>query len=195
MKMTRFEKSFVNRKRKVAGNIERVRQRLQELNVNNIHEALEIGCGIGLVSVFMAENYGMNVFGTDFDPDEIKIAQKMNSENDNLHFRAEDAANLSFEDNSFDLVVSQNVFHHIPNWEKAVQEIGRVLRPGRYLIWLDIVFPNFLKKVFKPLVKNYGLYTQEEIKSAFNEGGFKTLYFQDSLHGPFKHNEFLLQKN
>ncbi len=49
-------------------------------------------------------------------------------------------SNLSFAPNRFDLMISQNVFHHIPNWPQAVEEIVRVLRPGGQLFWLDLAF-------------------------------------------------------
>lgn len=74
----------------------------------------------------------MNVVGTDFDPAQINIARSNHPENDRLRFKIEDASNLSFKDDSFDLVLSQNVFHHVPSWEKAVHEVSRVLRPEGY---------------------------------------------------------------
>ena len=116
---------------------------------------LEIGCGIGLVSAYLANEYGIDVYGTDFGPEEIQLTKQLNNERDNLHFKIEDAAESTFADNSFDLVISQNVFHHIPDWQKAVSEIQRVLRPGGYLIWLDLVFPALLKKMFKTITKNW----------------------------------------
>lgn len=49
--------------------------------------------------------------------------------------RHEDLTNLSFEDASFDLVVSLEVLEHIPNFEDAVSEISRVLKPGGYFVF------------------------------------------------------------
>lgn len=45
-------------------------------------------------------------------------------------YRSEDLQNLTFEDKSFDLVITQDVVEHLFKPEKAFAEIGRVLRPG-----------------------------------------------------------------
>ena len=47
MAMTRFEKLFVNRQKKGDRNIEAVRNRLIGLNIQDIHDVLEVGCGVG----------------------------------------------------------------------------------------------------------------------------------------------------
>lgn len=195
MKMTRLEKQFINRRKKAERNIDKVRQHLQQLDIQAIRDVLELGCGIGVVSAFLADSYGMNVQGTDFDPGQIEIARTMQPESDRLHFGIEDAVHLTFNDASFDLVLSQNVFHHIPDWEGAVREVARVLRIGGYLMWLDLVFPKVVKSIFQPIVKNYGLYTSEEIEAAFADSGLASRSCKRRLHGPFVHYDMLLQKN
>ena len=79
----------------------------------------------GSVSSFPAER-GIDATGTDVDPEEVSVAKQLYQENDCLHFQVEDATRLSFASEDFDLVVSQNVFHHVGRWEKVVQEIVRV---------------------------------------------------------------------
>jgi ubiquinone/menaquinone biosynthesis C-methylase UbiE len=181
MAMTRFEKVFVNRERKGQRNIEKVRTHLEQLQVETLHNALELGCGIGSVSAFLAENYQMSVIGTDFDPAQIEIAKRTYPEKDGLRYRIEDASNLSFEDGSFDLVVSQNVFHHVPNWKEAVGAVSRAIRPGGYFLWLDLTFPKTMVRIFQPFVKNYGLYTFEAIMSQFVENHLIEIYHERSL--------------
>ena len=157
MAMTGFEKRLVNRDRVSQRNINRVSQCLEKLDVQKIHQVLELGCGTGAVSEYLAHERKMNVYATDIDPEQIELANSMFQEDIRLHFLVEDASNLNFELLSFDLVLSQNVFHHIPNWEKAVREIVRVLRPGGYLIWLDFAYSKLVKKIGHPFVKNYAL--------------------------------------
>jgi len=181
MAMTRFEKIFVNRERKGQRNIQKVRSRLDQLPVENLHNTLELGCGIGSVSAFLSEDYQMSVIGTDFDPAQIEIAKRTHPEKDGLRYQIEDASNLSFEDGYFDLVVSQNVFHHVPNWKGAVHEVSRVLTTGGYFLWFDLTFPKFIVELFQPFVKNYGLYTFEAIMSQFVENRLKELHHERSL--------------
>jgi len=90
---------------------------------------------------------------------------------------------------------SQNVFHHIPDWEDAIQEIVRVLRSGGYLIWLDLTFPEMVKRIFQSFVKNYGIYTINDIKTAFKDSGFKTLFHERLAHGPLSQHHFVLRLN
>ena len=48
--------------------------------------------------------------------------------------RHEDVMNLSFEDESFDLIVSNDVFEHVPDPKLAFAECSRILRPGGTLL-------------------------------------------------------------
>jgi ubiquinone/menaquinone biosynthesis C-methylase UbiE len=139
MQMTRLEKRMVNRENKGRNNIKLLSQQLAKIDNRKSHDILEIGCGFGYVSDYLSKEYRMNVTGTDFDPEQIKGALNLFAENEMLHFQTEDVAGLSFNDNSFDLVISQYVFHHIPEWRKAIGEVTRVLRSGGYFIWLILL--------------------------------------------------------
>jgi cyclopropane fatty-acyl-phospholipid synthase-like methyltransferase len=117
MAMTNIEKRFVNRERKARRNIEKVDQQLEHLDSQKIKAVLELGCGIGSVSAHLADRYQMNVYGTDFGHEQIKLARRMYPENEYLKFGVEDASNLSCKDEIYDLVISQNMFHHVPDWK------------------------------------------------------------------------------
>lgn len=195
MKMTRIEKCFVNRKKKSETNIKKLLLALEDIEIEKIKTVLEIGCGMGFVSSYLAGTYGFNVFGVDYDTEQIKLAKIIQSEIKNLNFQVEDATKLSFGDHHFDLVLSQDVFHHIPNWEDAIKEIARILCPGGYFIWLDFSFPKIIKKLFLPFVKNYGLYTTSDLTKAFETHGFKNLSHEQSTHGLLQQHRFVLQFN
>ncbi len=194
MTMTGIEKRFVNRQRKAQRNIRKVQDRLRELDFERIRDVLELGCGIGAVSAFLAEHYAMNVTGTDYDPQQIEIARSLHGQSDTLRFSIEDGSDLSFDDANFDLVLSQNVFHHIPAWDRAVGEIWRVLRRGGYFIWLDLAFPRIVTKLLGPVVGRYALYTFDDIKSAFDRIGFNEVFYERMLHGPFMHHHRVMRK-
>jgi SAM-dependent methyltransferase len=193
MAMTSFEKRFVNRQKKGGRNIGRIRDLFAQIDLSNIRDVLEIGCGVGAVSAYLAREYQMRVIGTDLDPEQIDIARMSHPEDGHLHYRVENAASLSFEDNAFDLIISQNVFHHIPAWENAIREAERVLRPDGYFIWYDLAFPGFITQLLKPFVSQYGLYTVDDIQFAFDQIGFTQRLYQRSIHGPFIHHQLLMQ--
>jgi ubiquinone/menaquinone biosynthesis C-methylase UbiE len=194
MEMTRFEKWLVNRNKKAERNVARVRQRLAQLPSAAIKDVLELGCGIGAVSAFLAQTYKMKVWGTDYDHEQIQIARKRHPENEHLTYQVEDAARLSFQDASFDLVVSQNVFHHLPRWQTAAGEVNRVLRPAGFLLWLDFALPKSVTRLFEPLIKRHSLYCIADIKYVFEKQGFENLFHERLTHGLFFQHHLVWQK-
>ena len=76
MRMTGLEKRLVNRNKKAKRNIEKLKHCLDGLETSGINDALELGCGIGMVSAFLSSSYGMNVYGTDFDPSKLELPKK-----------------------------------------------------------------------------------------------------------------------
>jgi len=194
MEMTRLEKWLVNCDKKAERNVARVRRQLAELPSQAIRDVLELGCGTGAVAAFLAQTYHMMVWGTDYDPEQIQIARKRHLENEHLIYRVEDATRLSFKDSSFDLVVSQNVFHHLSHWKTAVREVARVLRPGGFLLWLDLAFPEWIARPFQPLARRHGLYCIGEAKIVFEEHGFEQRFHERRIHGPFWQHNMTWQK-
>jgi SAM-dependent methyltransferase len=101
---------------------------------------LEVGSGPGHLAIRLAAEHGLNVVGIDLDPEMIDHARE-NADEAGGHGRAPefavaDVAELPFEDDSFDVVLSTMSMHHWTEPERGLAEIGRVLRPGgRALIW------------------------------------------------------------
>ncbi len=73
------------------------------------------------------------IIGIDFDEKTIK-ATKEKYESDNIHFLHMDAGRMEFETNSFDIVCISNTLHHLPDVEKILNEMKRVLKPGGLFI-------------------------------------------------------------
>jgi ubiquinone/menaquinone biosynthesis C-methylase UbiE len=194
MEMRRLEKRLVNRRKKAERNIAKVRQCLSTIKLKNMRDALELGCGIGAVAAYLAATYEMDAYGIDYDSEQIKIARRMHPETARLQYRVEDAAHLSFQDASFDLIVSQNVFHHIRDWQAVVKEIARVLKPEGFLIWLDLAFPKFIQTLFQPLAKKHSLYCFSDVRGAFETHGFKQIFYERLMHGFFFHHHVIWQK-
>lgn len=194
MAMSNFEKLFVNREGKGRRNVAKVKQRLEHLDTSSIHDVLEIGCGIGTVSAFLSENYPFRVTGTDYDPDQIIEAKKLHLENDKLQFRVEDGANLSFDNASMDLVIAQNVFHHIPNWKEGFREVHRILRPNGHLFWLDIVFLSPLRSILHKLDRNESFFSIDEIIQESRNIGFSIKTHERMYLLLFTQHHFVFQK-
>jgi len=172
MEMTRFEKFFVNRELKGRRNASRVREAARFIGADSIRDVLEIGCGIGTASAVLADAFGWNVTGTDYDPEQIESAKNRYPESGGLRYRREDATKLGFVDNSFDFAFAQTVFHHIPDWPKAVAELARVVRPGGAVLWMDFVVPARMRVLLRPLLRWSGVCVREDVRREFARNGF-----------------------
>ena len=89
---------------------------------------LDAGCGTGTNSVWLADR-GFKVTGADFS--EFALSEV---KGEGIDYRREDLTSLSFADSSFDAVICIGVLMHIPEVEKALGELARVVKPGGYLI-------------------------------------------------------------
>ena len=93
---------------------------------------LEIGIGTGRIAIPLAHHVD-RVFGVDISKQMLHILLK-NRDTDNLWPILGDATTLPLPDNAFDAAISTHVFHLIPNWEQALNEVQRVLKPGGSLL-------------------------------------------------------------
>ncbi|MBP6412631.1 MAG: class I SAM-dependent methyltransferase [Bacteroidia bacterium] len=114
---------------------------------------LELGCGIGYQSAFLSK-VATHVIATDLDEEDIEThAPGMQKARDllnhldvkNVDLISCSAENLPFEDNSFDMVYSSHVLEHIPDQQKALKEIYRVLKPGGIHF---CVVPTTMEKIY-----------------------------------------------
>lgn len=87
---------------------------------------LDIGCSVGTISRTLAPHF-KKIIGIDIDKPGIKAAGKNNAFH-NLSFKLNDVLNLSFKDNYFDVVICNNVYEHVPDPFKMMDEIRRVLK-------------------------------------------------------------------
>ena len=117
---------------------------------------LEIGCGRGDFSLWLAQKYPLAVItGIDFSDAAVAVAlAKLSRQNVNLRFLVDDAENLSFPTATFDHVISCECLEHVPHPEKMVREMARVLKPGGH----DIGFAGET-----PLIRNKDLTVSNKI--------------------------------
>lgn len=194
MKMSQLEKKFVNSRRHAQRNLKFLGPLLDQIDLDHITTVLEIGCGAGIVAATLREKYNMNVTGTDVDPEQIEIAKKYHQENESLRFFEADATRLPFGDQEFDVVLSLQVLHHIGDWQAVLGEVNRVLKPKGCFVLGDLAFSRFLTKMLRPIVKNYGLYTIDDVISAMSGNHFETVYRKGPRGVLLKHCRLVFQK-
>lgn len=114
---------------------------------------------------------------------------------EDVDYRGEDIQALSFDDNSFDVVLCNHVIEHVPDDRKALEELNRILRPGGKAV---ITIPGDWSRektiYFKDLrynghYRDYGMEVVQLMKSVFQEVTVKNLHdynvdpVSGALHG------------
>ena len=109
---------------------------LEELRKDDFENLLDIGCGTGpMIELLVSEIPGKSYTGLDLTPRMIEIASGKGLES--ATFIVGDAEDLPFENESFDVIICANSFHHYPNPQRFFEEAQRVLRPGGKLVLRD----------------------------------------------------------
>ena len=93
---------------------------------------LELATGTGLIAKHIV-NAAAHIEATDASAEMIAEA-KRDSRSAKLHFSVQDMFRLPYADKSFDVVIVSNALHIVPQPEKALAEIRRVLKDGGLLI-------------------------------------------------------------
>ncbi|MFC1802526.1 class I SAM-dependent methyltransferase [Thermoproteota archaeon] len=107
----------------------------EKCSINENSHILDIGCGTGGNSAYLATNYGCRVTGIDIAEHMIGKAKERAKDldlEDKLIFQVGDAYSLNFPDNTFDIVLTVFVSQFL-DLEKAFPEFNRVLKPGGFL--------------------------------------------------------------
>ena len=92
---------------------------------------LDIACGPGRTSIYLATQYGVNASGVDFSAETIERARAdAAAAGASAEFFTGDAERLPFADGEFDAVICECSFCVFPDKRAAATEIVRVLRPG-----------------------------------------------------------------
>jgi ubiquinone/menaquinone biosynthesis C-methylase UbiE len=89
---------------------------------------LDIGCSAGLMTIRYAEDFGFTV-GIDIDEPAVSYAND-NFASARVEFQVGDGMRLDFNDSTFDVVTCTHIYEHVPDYNKLMSEIRRVLRKG-----------------------------------------------------------------
>lgn len=176
------------------GGINLIERIFKTINVNTNSMVLELGCGKGRTAILLREKFGCNVNGIDLSVKMISSAYlhaKITKQDNKIDFFLADSEMLPFNDASFDTIISECSFSVLPNKNKAVSEIKRVLKPGGEFIFTDIILRGelsialqnqLIKTIDGPLYfipSIYGALSMEGYVVLFEGAGFQTPYCED----------------
>jgi ubiquinone/menaquinone biosynthesis C-methylase UbiE len=110
---------------------------MEEAGVSlTLPRVLDLGCGLGGKTVYLAERGAGYLLGMDLLERNVRAARNFAATRGarNAEFVAGDAVSIPLRAASFDLIVSTDTFEHFARPEAALAEMTRVLRPGGKLV-------------------------------------------------------------
>tara|TARA_B100001250_G_scaffold59819_1_gene46649 strand:- start:349 stop:1296 length:948 start_codon:yes stop_codon:yes gene_type:complete len=119
---------------------------------------LEAGCGTGQMSIALSR-YGRQVYGIDLSKGSLIEAKKFISSNNikSVHLFRMNIFKLFFEENTFDIVISNGVLHHTYNPKLAFSKLVKVLKPeGIIVIGLYHKYGRIIQKIRQGLIRVFG---------------------------------------
>lgn len=100
---------------------------------------LDVAAGTGASSIEFVRA-GADVVAVDFSEGMLEEGRRRHPE---IDFRQADAMNLPFKDNSFDAVTTSFGLRNIQDFDRALREFYRVLRPGGHLVVCEFSRPTW----------------------------------------------------
>ena len=113
--------------------------------INESKHVLDLCCGLGGPARYLAYHYGCRVTGVDMNTDRLAGAVRLTERTklqDRVLFHHANALQTGLADETFDVIVSQEAFCHIPNKKTLIAECVRLLKPGGRIVYTDILTRN-----------------------------------------------------
>jgi arsenite methyltransferase len=127
--------------------------------INKGDAVLDIGCGAGVDTIFAAMMTGPTgkAVGVDIVPEMLQRATSNMEMTDlkNVSFKSVSEEYSTFEDAEFDVVISNGAINLIPDKERLLKEILRVLKPGGRMMLADQVAIGSVNKDMKARLANW----------------------------------------
>ncbi len=125
---------------------------LNQIQIKKKLKVLDIGCGLGFPIIQLAQMLGKSsmCFGIDPSESSIKRAEfKIKGQGiENIQILNAIAEQLPFENDTFDLIISNNGLNNVNNFEVALKEIKRVAKKGCQLVFSMNTNQTFSKFYF-----------------------------------------------
>jgi SAM-dependent methyltransferase len=162
---------------------------------------LDMGCGEGRHMVRACQEKDTICTGADFGFDTLLFTRNKLAFHDqindlfckNYHMACMDVTALPFDSQSFDLVICSEVLEHIPNDDKAISELVRILKPGKSLAisvpraWPERICWKLSDDYFNANMGHVRIYPKKQIIEKICSRGLTFLgsHFAHSIHSPY----------
>jgi len=143
-------------------------------------DVLDYGCWQGQLAGRIAGLGARSVTGIDISGESIAAARRDHGEA--IDFQVMDGAQMTLPDAAFDLVVGRAILHHL-DFEKAIREIHRVLRPGGRALFVEPLLGNPAARLFRTLTPKARTQDERPLSRAQIAGADRL--FGGAAHGFF----------
>ncbi|GFU03740.1 phosphoethanolamine N-methyltransferase [Nephila pilipes] len=177
-----FGKTFLS-----TGGLSTTKKYISRLDLKPGQKVLDVGCGIGGHSFYMAENYGVEVLGVDLSVNMMTVATEYLSERPHLNNKVKfvicDITKSEYDDGSFDTIYSRDTLLHIPNKDELFKNFERWLKPGGKILFTDYTrsekenSSHFEKYIND---RGYNLLTLHQYKELLEKSGFVNVKAEDA---------------
>jgi arsenite methyltransferase len=118
------------------GGFEATDELLSLCHIKDAREVLNVGCGIGVGSAYVARMYDCRVMGVDISEKMIAWSRLRAEEErveDKVELQVASVLDLPFDANRFDVVFCESVIAFVADKRRAIQECVRVAKPGGFV--------------------------------------------------------------
>lgn len=158
----------------------------KEINLDKENKVLDVGCGVGTSSIFLAKKFGCKITGIDLSQKNIKVANAVALEQgfESLtNFIVGDAEKFNLSDNTFDSVICECSLCLFPDKEAAAKEMFRVLRKEGHLGISDVVIrgelPEEMQNALFKFICVLDAKSESEYTQILEKVGFDNIIFDD----------------
>jgi ubiquinone/menaquinone biosynthesis C-methylase UbiE len=173
MKLTCFEKWCMNSPQRARQAEQAALALFEHINLPPQPCCLEVGCGQGVVTRLLVERFGAQAVATDFDPQQLAVAQERLADlGERVEFRTVDARAMPFDDAQFDGVFSFGVLHHVLNgWRQVIAETARVVKPDGWFVFTDLVVSPRAGRLARRLLSRLDQLEETALHACLAENG------------------------
>lgn len=154
----------------------RIKKTLEFASVRKNSKILDIGCGTGSLLYELSKDSSLELHGIDLSKEMIKIAKEKLKNKALIKIGNVNFLLRKYKINYFNYIFIEDAFHHLPNQEKLIVEIKKLLDKEGKLIISDLSFGKIGNIIFHKLEPgNSKMYTLKEYKELFEENKFKNI--------------------
>ncbi len=131
--------------------------------INESTHVLDLCCGLGGPARYLAYHHGCRVTGVDMNTDRLAGAVRLTERTklqDRVLFHHANALQTGLADETFDVIVSQEAFCHIPDKKTLIAECVRLLKPGGRIVYTDILARNSMTNEIRSRLENEMVFSE-----------------------------------